>query len=381
MLKVRKPILTTIVVIVGLLYFISGIIKLNDPLGFSYKLQEYFSVFGLSFLTNIATTFSIIIGVLEVSLALFLLFGIYRRITLKGLLFSILFFTLLTFISAAFKVVKDCGCFGEVLIISPWLSFFKDVIIFILIWLIYKNQNELPNSLIKEKSTKIVAFIIINAGLIMGIFTFNFLPFIDFSAFKKGVNLMELDGSHDEYEIIYSLKNIKSGKEKQLNQDDYNSSGIWKDKDWEIFGEPTRNLTKKGKKSSVQHLVIRDEFSTDYTQELLGNPYYNLIIVAPDLADVNINALGNMNALTINAAEQFNIRSILLTSSLPKEANDTAKNLKLFPLIFYADGSIVKSIVRSKPGLILLKDGIIINKWHFNNLPNLEELTQKYFNQ
>ncbi|MEE1884014.1 BT_3928 family protein [Pedobacter flavus] len=381
MLKVRKPILTTIVVIVGLLYFISGIIKLNDPLGFSYKLQEYFSVFGLSFLSNIATTFSIIIGVLEVSLALFLLLGIYRIITLKGLLFSILFFTLLTFISAAFKLVTDCGCFGEVLIISPWLSFFKDVIIFILIWLIYKNQNELPNSLIKEKSTKIAAFIIVNVGLILGIFTFNFLPFIDFSAFKKGVNLMEIGGSRDEYEIIYLLKNIKSGEEKQLNQDDYNSSGIWKDKDWEIFGEPTRNLTKKGKKNSVQHLIIRDEFSTDYTQELLGNPYYNLIIVAPDLGDVNINALGNMNALTINVAEQFNIRSILLTSSLPKEANDTAKNLKLFPLIFYADGSIVKSIVRSKPGLVLLKDGIIIDKWHFNNMPKLEELTQKYFNQ
>ena len=126
-------------IFVGVLFIISGFIKLNDPLGFSYKLQEYFGedVLNLEFLIPYALGISVIVVVFEVVLGVFLLIGYKPKFTVWSLLAMIIFFTFLTFYSAYFDKVKDCGCFGDALKLTPWESFTKDLVLLVLILILF----------------------------------------------------------------------------------------------------------------------------------------------------------------------------------------------------------------------------------------------------
>jgi uncharacterized membrane protein YphA (DoxX/SURF4 family) len=121
-------------IFVGILFIISGFIKLNDPLGFSYKLQEYFSaqVLNLEFLIPFALVIAIVLVIFELVLGIMLIIGYLPRFTLWSLLIMIVFFTFLTFYSAYFNKVTDCGCFGDALPLTPWQSFYKDVVLLVL---------------------------------------------------------------------------------------------------------------------------------------------------------------------------------------------------------------------------------------------------------
>lgn len=134
---------------VGILFIFSGLIKANDPIGFGYKLQEYFAVFHMSFLDGWATGIAILLCVLEIVFGALLLLGIFRNFVVKGLLATIIFFTFLTFVSAAFKVVTSCGCFGDAIPLTPWQSFSKDLVLLLLIVYLYLKKiglNPLPKS-------------------------------------------------------------------------------------------------------------------------------------------------------------------------------------------------------------------------------------------
>lgn len=132
-------------VLTSFLFMFSGFIKVNDPKGFGYKLEEYFGVFGIDFLNPIATGLAIFICVAEMALGIALLLGWQKRFTLWSLLLMMVFFTFLTFYSAWFNKVTDCGCFGDFLKLTPWQSFSKDVVLLVLIgWLFWRQRNLLP---------------------------------------------------------------------------------------------------------------------------------------------------------------------------------------------------------------------------------------------
>ena len=118
---------------------------------------------------------------------------------------------------------------------------------------------------------------------------------------------------------------------------------------------------------------------TDYTAEIFENPFYNLVIVAYDLSKTDPNGIGNLNAIAINVAENFNIRTVLLTSASAQDAEAFSKTNKLVMEVYHADGIPLKSMVRANPGVLLLKNGTVINKWHYHNLPSYDELADTYF--
>src|SRR5690554_4192539 len=132
-------------IIVGVLFIISGLIKLNDPVGFSFKLKDYFApeVLDLGFLVPYALLLAIILVIFEVLLGLALLLGHYKKITLWALLLMIVFFTFLTFYSAYFNKVTDCGCFGDAIKLTPWESFTKDVILLVLILILFAGRKHI----------------------------------------------------------------------------------------------------------------------------------------------------------------------------------------------------------------------------------------------
>lgn len=378
----RKSLVLFCRIAVGVLFVFSGLIKANDPLGFSYKLVEYFEVFHITFLNGFALALAIFLCALEMLFGFALLIGARGKQVAWGLLLLIIFFTFLTFYSAVFKVVRSCGCFGDAIPLTPWQSFSKDLVLLLLIVYIFLNKN-LVQPLFRRKTTDILLLLATVFSFGVGIYTYNFLPVIDFLPYKIGANIpdeMKIPENSvpDEYEITYHLHNKKTGAEKTMTNKEYLKSGIWKDNNWEITGDPTSVLIKKGFSPKIADLNINDAQGNDYTKELLSNPFYNLIVVAYNLDDTNIDAINKINALSLSLAENFNVRTVLLTSNSAQDAEAFSKAHKLYMEVFYADAVPLKTIVRSNPGVLLMKNGTVIGKWHYHTLPRYDDLVDKY---
>ncbi|WP_295651899.1 BT_3928 family protein [uncultured Mucilaginibacter sp.] len=372
-------------IFVGVLFIFSGLIKANDPLGFSYKLEEYFGVFHMQFLNNLSVALAIFLCALEMFFGFALLIGTRGKQVAWGLLLLIIFFSFLTFYSAAFKVVQTCGCFGDAIVLTPWQSFGKDMVLLLLILVIFKKRAEIQ-PLFKPLAEKRITYIAIILSFGVGIYTYNFLPVIDFLPYKVGANILDEmktppGAQPDQFEITYHLKNSKTGEEKVMNDKDYIKSGIWKDNSWKIVGDPENKLIKKGFSPKIVDLAINDASGSNYTNELLSNPFYNLMIVAYDLDKTDAKAMGRLNAIALDLAQNYNIRTVILTSNSAKDADAYSKANHLFSEVFYADEVPLKSMVRANPGVLLLKNGTIINKWHYHTMPDYDVLVKQYLQQ
>lgn len=368
---------------VGLLFIFSGLIKANDPLGFSYKLVEYFEVFHITFLNDLALTSAILLCALEMILGFALLIGVRPIKVAWGLLLLIIFFGFLTFYSAFFKVVQTCGCFGDAIPLTPWQSFSKDMVLLVLVAVLFVNRTKIkPLFSAKAGDKWLIGAAVLAIGF--GLYTYNFMPVVDFLPYKIGASIPDEmktppGAPLDVFEVTYHLKNKKTGETKVMNDKDYISTNIWKDANWDVIGEPENKLVKKGFEPKIRDLAIQDAQRNDYTKELLASPYYSLIFVAYDLDKTNGEAINRLNALAINAVQNYNIRTILLTSNSAASAQAFAKAHKLVSEIFYADGVPLKTMIRANPGVILLKNGVIINKWHYHSVPKYDDLAKAYF--
>ncbi len=372
-------------IIVGLLFIFSGLIKINDPLGFSYKLEEYFDVFHITFLNGLALTLSIVLCSLEIILGFALLIGVRAVSVAWGLLLLIIFFAFLTFYSAYFKVVQTCGCFGDAIPLTPWQSFSKDLVLLLLIVVLFLKKRKIAPLFTAKTSNSLLVFAAV-VSLGFGLYTNNFLPVIDFLPYKIGANILDEMKTPpgavlDQFEVTYHLKNKKTGETKVMNNTDYLKTNIWKDNNWAVIGEPESRLVKTGFTPKIRDLAIQDAQGNDYTKELLSNPYYNLMIVAYDLKATNDDAINSLNAIAINLAQNYNVRTVLITSNSAKDAEAFSKQHKLMCEIFYADEVPLKTMVRANPGVLLLKSGTVINKWHYHSIPKYDELVKQYFQQ
>ena len=372
-------------IFVGLLFIFSGLVKINDPLGFSYKLEEYFEVFHITFLNGFALSIAIILCALEIILGFALLIGVRGVKVAWGLLLLIIFFAFLTFYSAYFQVVQSCGCFGDAIPLTPWQSFSKDLFLLLLILVLFFNRRKiLPLFTAKRGDQLLIASAVVAVGI--GLYTYNFLPVIDFLPYNIGANILDEmktppGAKPDEYELTYHLKNKKTGATKVMNNADYLKSNIWKDNDWTVLGNHESRLVKRGYTPKIRDLSISDAQGNDYTKDLLTNPFNNLIIVAYDLRHADEDAINNLNALALNLHQNFNTRTALITSNSPQFAEAYAKQRHLVFELFYADDVPLKEMIRANPGVLLLKNGTVINKWHYHSMPNYDGLVKKYFQQ
>ncbi|WP_353621029.1 BT_3928 family protein [Sphingobacterium sp. N143] len=371
----------------GLLFIFSGFIKANDPTGFGYKLQEYFEVFHLSAMNEYATAIAVLVCGFEILLGVLLLLGVYANTVAWGLLLLILFFTFLTFYSAFFEVVTSCGCFGDAIPLTPWQSFSKDLVLLALILIIFFRRKQI-RSLIKGSGNQFAAILItaiISLGI--GIYTVNYLPIIDFLPYKVGNNLPALmvlpEGKQaDVFEQLYTMKNKKTGATKQVNDKVYMADKLWEDESWEIIGEPESRLIQKGYDIPIPDLLITDADGADHTQEIISNPYYNMIIVAKDLSSANIDALQKINQTAMQLTKDYNgLRIVLLTASASKDAQYLSDKMQLIAEIYYADLIPLKSMVRANPGVLLLKGGNVMGKWHYNNFPEAKTIEDHFLSK
>lgn len=374
-------------IFVGLLFIFSGLIKANDPVGFGYKLQEYFLVFGMDYLNDYSTWIAIVVCAFEIILGALLLLGIAGRQVAWGLLLLILFFTFLTFYSAFFEVVTSCGCFGDAIPLTPWQSFIKDLVLLAFILVIFVKRHKIKPLIKSSFTSNLLTFLIIILSFGIGIYTMSYLPFIDFLPYKEGNNLPKLmevpeGAALDEYELTYTLKNAASGETKKMTDKEYMDQKVWEDESWEIVGEPTSVLVKKGYQLAIPDLNITDAEGNQVTEQIIQNPYYNFIVVSTDvtkLSPLDYLAFDKINQTIREISAEENIRAVLLTASSSADAAYLNSQLDLILEIFYADAVPIKSMVRSNPGVMLMQNGTVVKKWSKNSFPTKEELIEKYF--
>lgn len=374
-------------IFVGLLFIFSGLIKANDPVGFGYKLQEYFLVFGMDYLNDYSTWIAIVVCAFEIILGALLLLGIAGRQVAWGLLLLILFFTFLTFYSAFFEVVTSCGCFGDAIPLTPWQSFIKDLVLLAFILVIFVKRHKIKPLIKSSFTNNLLTFLIIILSFGIGIYTMSYLPFIDFLPYKEGNNLPKLmevpeGAALDEYELTYTLKNAASGETKKMTDKEYMDQKVWEDESWEIVGEPTSVLVKKGYQLAIPDLNITDAEGNQVTEQIIQNPYFNFIVVSTDvtkLSPLDYVAFDKINQTIREISAEENIRAVLLTASSSADAAYLNSQLDLILEIFYADAVPIKSMVRSNPGVMLMQNGTVVKKWSKNSFPTKEELIEKYF--
>lgn len=351
--------------VVGVLFIISGLIKLNDPIGFSYKLEEYFSseVLNVEFLIPAALFIACFVVIFEVILGVMLLLGFKTKFTLFNLLGMIVFFTFLTFYSAYFNKVTDCGCFGDALKLTPWESFSKDVILLVLIVFLFLNkqyiQPYLPKKIIYLKV--IVSFALC---LFMAYYVLNHLPIIDFRAYKVGTNIkkgMETPegAAKSEYEMVFIYK--VNGENKEFPYEEIMQNGEPENGE---FVDRIDKLIKQGYVPPI-HDFSMEKDGEDYTESILEAPKV-VLFISYDLKKSKVEGMEKLNQFYTNAINK-NYMVIGLTSSSQEIITQYKKEFNLPFNFYFCDATTLKTIERANPSIVVLNKGTITQKAHFND--------------
>lgn len=353
--------------IIAIIFIASGFVKAVDLVGFSFKMEEYFSpsVFNMPFLEKFALLFSIIVVVLELFLGFLLLLKLKLKFTLSALIALCVFFGFLTFYSAYFNVVTDCGCFGDAIKFTPWESFVKDVILLvglIILFVLYRKEFRKTDDYGAENKPENNKLKSILFGVFCGIMIFIMAqgimnePIIDFRDYKIGTDLKaekdKINKNPSEYKTFYSMKNSKTGEVLKVNQDDYvNQTKYWEEgTPWKIEeGKNESQLIKEGYKSEIVKFKIEDPTGNDLTEEIINAPKA-ILVFSYHPKEVSPELLKNVEA-KVNTQKG----AVIYGVSTEQNTFKTIKNAMM-------DGTAIKTIARSNPFVLTLEKGKIVDK-------------------
>lgn len=345
--------------IIAVIFILSGFVKAVDLVGFSFKMEEYFSpaVFNMPFLEKFALLFSIIVVVLELFLGFMLLLKLKLKFTLSALIALCIFFGFLTFYSAYYNVVTDCGCFGDAIKFTPWQSFIKDVVLLVgllILFLLYRKEFNRKNISNKSKYwilgvLSLIMIYIMAQGIMHE-------PLIDFRDYKIGTNLAEekekINKNPSEYKTFYSLKNQKTGEVLKVNQDDYiKETKYWEEgSPWKIEeGKNESKLIKEGYKSEIVKFKIEDPTGIELTEEIIKAPKA-ILVFSYHPKNVSQDLIQKIES-KVNAQKD----AVVYGVSTDPNTFKTIKNTMM-------DGTAIKTIARSNPFVLIIQNGKIVDK-------------------
>jgi len=359
-------------IFVGVLFVISGLIKLNDPVGFSFKLKDYFApeVLNLEFLVPYALLMAIFVVVYEVMLGVMILLGYAKKFTLWSLLLMIVFFTFLTFYSAYFNKVTDCGCFGDAIKLTPWESFTKDIVLLVFILILYFGKQFI-HPVLSKTVRMILVYAVFIGCLIFGYYVLNHLPVIDFRPYKIGANITEGMSYPDNAPkpiFEYRWKFNVDGKEKiVITQGDY------PDQDGEFLGVET-SVIQKGYEPPIHDFTMeRDDI--DHRVDLLAENNL-IVVVAYSLSNSEMEGFATIKDITDSALEK-GYKVIGLSASSREKTENLISDNQLGFEFFFCDETTLKTIIRSNPSIMELQKGTILQKLSWNDAMDLKLMDLK----
>ena len=349
--------------IVGSVFVFSGFVKAVDPLGTAYKFRDYFEAFHIDFLNFLSLVLAILLCVTELVIGFNLLLGIRIKITSWVLLIFMSGFTAITLKLAISNPVTDCGCFGDAIILTNWETFWKNIILFVpAMFIFYHRSNYTQQYHLYTEWLLTVAFFLF--GFILASYSFFHLPVLDFRPYKTGTNIQEKmtipEGSPvEEYQFSFIYQ--KDGRQKEFTLENI------PDSTWQ-WVETRQKLIRKGYVPKIHDFSITTLDGDEITQEVLSDKGYSFLIIAWDLEKTNEKAFKKLNQLSVEI-DSATCRFYCLTSSTYDVIDDFISRNKPNFRLYTADNITLKTIIRSNPGLLLIKEGTILGKWHSGNIP------------
>ncbi len=362
--------------IFGLVFIFSGFVKGIDPWGFEYKLVDYLQAMGIHGFGWLAVLGSFVLPFAEFFIGAALLLCVRIRLSsLFGLLFMA-FFTPLTLYVALKNPVTDCGCFGDALVISNWATFYKNILLSSMIVLVFVRRASIePVILGKWRYHRTAVITTIYIGFV--VWSYRHDPVFDFRPYKVGANIPQgmkipAGAQTDVYSNIFFYRNKQTNKVQKFTDTDY----PWKDTvNWkyESMGEPV--LVKKGYTPPIHDFQMKTVAGDDVSNFFFADDKPTFFLIASDLAKSSLKKQGQINGLAV-WARFAGYKFVCLTSSTGQRLEDFKAKANPSYEFLFGDEVTLKTIVRGNPGLLYLRNGTILGKWHYNDIPSAEEMAR-----
>ena len=360
-------------IIVGIVFIYSGFVKGIDPLGSDYKFTDYFNAFGMGWMNATTLFFSFALSLVEFLIGIALLFNLWVSRMAWGSLLFMFFFTPLTLVSALTNPVSDCGCFGDATLLTNWQTFWKNIILLLLAIMIFVYRKEYKSSLPLVGQFSFLA--LAGAGMLcLSVYCYRHLPVLDFRPYAVGKNITEgmrlPEGTEpDQYEVTLKYKNKQTGEVQSFTEENY----PWQDTlNWE-YESSSERLVKKGYITPIHDLVIEHPTLGNITEEILEDDNHTILAVAYNLTQSDVQYQPAINRLAEYAQEK-GIRFYGLTSSSERDIETYKKRYHVPYEFCTADEIQLKTMIRSNPGVIILREGTILDKWAGKDVPDVKEL-------
>jgi uncharacterized membrane protein YphA (DoxX/SURF4 family) len=351
-------------IILGLVFIFSGIVKAIDPLGTAYKFHDYFQAFNIGFLNSLSLTLAILLCTAEFIAGFSVITGMKLKPGLWGTFLLLVIFTPVTFILALTNPVSDCGCFGDAVHLTNWQTFGKNVILLAFWGIAFSGRNKTQ----KLTGNKTEWSVLSGATVLFVIFCFlnlRYLPVIDFLPYKKDVRIADKmnipEGAPaDQYKTTFIYE--KEGIRKEFSLEDYPAN----DSTWK-FVDQKSVLIKKGYVPPIHDFQVTSVNGENLTEKILSDNRYSLLMITKKLTEARQKNLSEGFELGRYCRDN-GINFYILTSS----GSDELKSYRYDLVFCTADETTLKTMMRANPGYILIKDGIIIDKWSWANVPDEE---------
>lgn len=355
-------------IIIGVVFIFSGIVKAIDPLGTTYKFQDYFSAFNLGFLKDLSLLFAILLFTCEFLAGVSVLFRLRTRTGAWVVMIMMSIFTPLTLVLALTNPVSDCGCFGDAIHLTNWQTFSKNIILLVPAIILFIKRKEIETSGKQVREWAIMAVVTLFI-LLFAAYNLRYLPVIDFLPYSKGTHIRDKmiipEGKPaDRYETTFIYE--KDGVQKEFTLENYPAD----DTTWK-FVDQKSILVSKGYQPPIHDFFITTADNIDITDQILSSENYIILMISKKLDEADPEELQNGFKLGKFCLEN-NLGFYIVTASGADEINKYRNGFT----ICQGDETTLKTIVRANPGYMLLKDGTITAKWSWANVPEDEELLE-----
>ncbi|MDD4992977.1 MAG: DoxX family protein [Paludibacter sp.] len=357
-------------ILLGCVFVFSGFVKAIDPLGSTYKFDDYFRAFGGAFemFTHVSFVLAVLLSTLELVIGLNLILKVQIRLTaMAAVTFMAVMTPLTLYIALKKDLVTDCGCFGDALVISNWATFIKNVVFSTLAILVLIYQTKF-RTIFTTKAQNIAFAVFVVFGFGLSTYCYRNLPLIDFLPYKVGVNipnamLVPEGAKKDEYTTTFIYK--KGDIQKEFTLENYPKG----DSTWKFVDQKTV-LVNEGYKAPIHDFTIVNAQFEDITEDVLYNEGETYLMV---IYDVN-----NASAEGARKAEEIYQKALAsgqkfyaLTASADADIQNFIQQNKLTYPFCKTDGTALKTIIRANPGMILIKKGTITGKWGWRNFEKI----------
>ena len=371
--RLLKMIVNLCRIIVAVTFIFSGFVKAIDPIGTQYKLQDYLGAIGMAGILPNWTLLAVAVflAAIEFCIGIFLLFAIQRRLISKLTVAFMAFMTMVTVWIVVADPVKDCGCFGDALHLTNTETLIKNIVLLVCSLTIMYRPLAMFRFVSKSNQWIVtnytIVFILVSSG-----FSLYYLPIFDFRPYHIGVNIprgMEIPKGAKLPQFKTTFIMEKNGQRKEFTLDNY------PDASWKFIDSKTVQ-TSEGYIPPIHDFSITDnKTGLDLTNSVLSHKGYTFLLIAPHLETADDSNFGDIDRL-YEYAQSYDIPFYCLTASTTKAIKRWVDLTGAEYPFCITDEAVLKTIIRSNPGLLLLKDGTIINKWSHNNLPNEAKLSR-----